>query len=66
MEDATNTRLGARILVENSIFSGTTKCTISTDAGHTVLKSSDLSDETNSALTGTLNSVPHTFVGSVG
>ncbi|RPB05127.1 pectin lyase-like protein [Choiromyces venosus 120613-1] len=63
MEGAVNTCLGAQILVENTVFSGITKCIISTDVGYAVLKNSDLGGGTNSAptSTGTLNSVPYTY-----
>lgn len=61
MEDAINTRLGAQILIENSVWSGIKKCVISSDAGFAVIRGSDLGGGTNSAATGSLTSVPYSY-----
>lgn len=61
MEDAVNTRLGAQLLIENSVWSGIKKCVISTDAGFAVIRGSDLGGGVNSAATGTLTSVPYSY-----
>lgn len=61
MEDAVNTRLGAQILIENSVWGGIKKCVISTDAGFAVIRGSDLGGGANSAATGTLTSVPYSY-----
>ncbi|RPB14148.1 pectate lyase a [Morchella conica CCBAS932] len=61
MEDAVNTRQGAQMLLENSVWSGITKCVISSDAGYAVLRGCDLGGGTNSAPTGTLTSVPYSY-----
>lgn len=61
MEDAVNTRQGAQMLIENSVWSGIKKCVISTDAGYAVLRGCDLGGGTNSAPTGTLTSVPYSY-----
>lgn len=60
MEDAINTRLGAQMLIEGTVWSGIKKCVIE-DGGYAVLRDCDLGGGTNAAPTGTLTSVPYTY-----
>jgi len=59
--DGINSRDGAQLLVENNVFSGVTDAIYSTDAGYVVARGNDLGIGTNTALTGTLTTVPYSY-----
>lgn len=61
VNDGVNTRQGAQVLVENNVFSGSSKPLYSTDAGYAVAKNNDFGGASNTALAGTLNSVPYSY-----
>jgi pectate lyase len=67
--DGINTRDGAQLLVENNVWTGTTKPLYSTDEGFAVARGNDFGGASNTAPTGTLTSVPYSYsltaVGSV-
>jgi len=67
--DGINTRDGAQLLVENNVWTGTTKPIYATDAGYAVARGNDFGGASNTAPTGTLTSVPYSYsltaVGSV-
>jgi pectate lyase len=60
-----NTRMGAQLLVESSVFeSSATKAIFSDDSdeiGYAVVSDVDLGGSTNTAETGTLKSVPYSY-----
>lgn len=59
--DGINTRDGAQLLVENNVFSGISKPLYSTDAGYAVAKGNDFGGGSNTALVGTISSVPYSY-----
>ncbi|KAF2752796.1 putative pectate lyase A [Pseudovirgaria hyperparasitica] len=61
VSDVINTRQGAQLLVESNVFTGSKKPLYSTDAGFAVSKDNDFGGESNTALAGTLNTVPYTY-----
>lgn len=65
MNTAINTRLGAQLLVESTVFENSGDKAIyfadSDTTGYAVVKDVDLGGSTNSAPTGTLTSVPYSY-----
>ncbi|KAF7118907.1 hypothetical protein CNMCM5793_008543 [Aspergillus hiratsukae] len=61
VSDGINTRDGAQVLVESNQFVGSSKPMYSTDAGYAVSKDNDFGGAENTALAGTLNSVPYEY-----
>ncbi|KAI1342975.1 pectate lyase a [Xylariaceae sp. FL0016] len=65
LDSGINTRMGAQLLVESSVFeSSATKAIFSDDSdetGYAVVNDVDLGDSTNSAPEGTLTSVPYSY-----
>ncbi|KAL6709613.1 hypothetical protein ACN47E_001041 [Coniothyrium glycines] len=61
VNDGINTRDGAQALVENNVFVGSKNPLYSTDAGYAVAKGNDFGEGNNTALAGTLNSVPYSY-----
>ncbi|KAJ5787889.1 Pectin lyase fold/virulence factor [Penicillium paradoxum] len=59
--DGVNTRKGAQLLVESNTFVGSKKPLYSTDSGYAVSKDNDFGDASNTALEGTLTSVPYSY-----
>jgi pectate lyase len=59
--DGINTRDAAQLLVENNVWTGTTKPLYSTDGGFAVARGNDFGGAANTAPTGTLTSVPYTY-----
>lgn len=59
--DGVNTRDGAQVLVESNVFSGVSKPLYSTDAGYAVANDNDFGGKSNTALAGTLKSVPYSY-----
>ncbi|KDR71150.1 hypothetical protein GALMADRAFT_271307 [Galerina marginata CBS 339.88] len=67
--DGINTRDGAQLLVENNVWTGTTKPLYSTDGGFAVARGNDFGGASNAAPTGSFTSAPYSYkltaVGSV-
>ncbi|TFK33684.1 pectate lyase B [Crucibulum laeve] len=67
--DGINTRVGAQLLVENNVWTGTTKPLYSTDGGYAVARGNDFGGASNTAPTGTFTQAPYSYsllaVGSV-
>ncbi|ORY61526.1 family 1 polysaccharide lyase [Pseudomassariella vexata] len=65
LETGVNTRMGAQLLIESSVFENcATKAIFSDDSdvtGYAVVNDVDLGGSTNSAPAGTLNSVPYSY-----
>jgi hypothetical protein len=61
VNDGINTRDGAQLLVQNNVFSDVDKPLYSTDEGYAVASGNDFGDGENTALTGTISSVPYTY-----
>ena len=61
VNDGINTRDGAQVLVESNTFSGCKKPLYSTDSGYAVANNNDFGDGSNTALAGTLTSVPYSY-----
>lgn len=61
VSDGINTRQGAQLLVENNVFVDSDKPLYSTDAGYAYASGNDFGDGKNTALTGTLKSVPYSY-----
>lgn len=59
VSDGINTRDGAQVLVQNNVFVGSSKPLYSTDEGYAVATGNDFGDAENTALEGTLTSVPY-------
>ncbi|KXG54461.1 Pectin lyase fold/virulence factor [Penicillium griseofulvum] len=59
--DGINTRKGAQLLVESNKFVGSKKPLYSTDDGYAVDNDNDFGDASNTALAGTLKSVPYSY-----
>ncbi|OBT83379.1 hypothetical protein VE02_08356 [Pseudogymnoascus sp. 03VT05] len=59
--DGINTRDGAQVLVESNVFSGSSKPLYSTDAGYAVASDNDFGSGSNTALAGTLKTVPYSY-----
>ncbi|KAJ5365506.1 Pectin lyase fold/virulence factor [Penicillium concentricum] len=59
--DGVNTRKGAQLLVESNKFVGSKKPLYSTDAGYAVANDNDFGGASNTALAGTLKSVPYSY-----
>lgn len=60
VSDSINTRQGAQLLVQNNVFSGSKKALYSTDSGYAVASGNDFGSGSNTALAGTLKTVPYT------
>lgn len=60
--DGINTRDEAQLLVQNNVFSGVGKPLYSTDGGYAVSSGNDFGGESDTAPTGTLTSVPYSYV----
>ena len=60
VSDGINTRQGAQLLVQNNVFSGSKKALYSTDSGYAVASGNEFGSGSNTALAGTLKSVPYT------
>ncbi|KAG5637906.1 hypothetical protein H0H81_002734 [Sphagnurus paluster] len=67
--DGINTRQGAQLLVENNVWTGTSKPLYSTDGGFAVARGNDFGGAANSAPVGTFTKAPYSYsllaVGSV-
>ncbi|KAF8164741.1 pectate lyase B [Crassisporium funariophilum] len=67
--DGINTRLGAQLLVENNVWTGTTKPLYETDGGFAVARGNDFGGASNTAPVGTFTTAPYAYsllaVGSV-
>jgi pectate lyase len=61
VNDGINTRDGAQLLVESNQFVNSKKPLYSTDAGYAVSNDNDFGGGANTALAGTLKSVPYTY-----
>lgn len=64
MSDGINTRVGAQLLVQNNVWSGTcSKALYSTDGGYAVASGNDFGScsSGNTATAGSLQSVPYSF-----
>lgn len=64
MSTGINTRMGAELLVESCVFSGVEKAIESADSdtvGYAVVNDVDLGSGTNTADSGSLNSVPYDY-----
>ncbi|KAG4444161.1 hypothetical protein IFR05_000390 [Cadophora sp. M221] len=60
--DGINTRLGAQVLVQSNVWAGTvSKPLYSTDDGYAVESGNDFGGKSNTALAGTLKTVPYSF-----
>ncbi|KAK0102750.1 hypothetical protein ONS95_006347 [Cadophora gregata] len=60
--DGINTRLGAQVLVQSNVWAGTvSKPLYSTDDGYAVESGNDFGGKSNTALAGTLKSVPYSY-----
>ncbi|KFY28183.1 hypothetical protein V493_03061 [Pseudogymnoascus sp. VKM F-4281 (FW-2241)] len=59
--DGINTRQGAEVLVESNVYAGIKKPLYSTDAGFAVENDNDFGEGENTALAGTLTSVPYEY-----
>jgi len=59
--DGVNTRDGAQVLVESNTFVGSSKALYSTDAGYAVSVDNDFGTSSNTALAGTLKTVPYSY-----
>jgi len=59
--DGVNTRDGAQVLVESTAWSGSSKPLYSTDAGYAVSVDNDFGGASNTALAGTLNTLPYSY-----
>ncbi|OQE42337.1 hypothetical protein PENCOP_c004G08199 [Penicillium coprophilum] len=59
--DGVNTRKGAQLLVESNKFVGSKKPLYSTDDGYAVANDNDFGGASNTALAGTLKSVPYSY-----
>lgn len=59
--DGINTRQGAQLLVQNNVFTNAKKPLYSTDAGYAVEQGNDFGGASNTALKGTLTSVPYSY-----
>ncbi|EJD06337.1 polysaccharide lyase family 1 protein [Fomitiporia mediterranea MF3/22] len=60
-DDGINTRDGAQLLVENSVWSGATKAIKSTDDGFAVSENNEFNGATDTAATGTFTDPPYDF-----
>lgn len=61
VSDGINTRDGAQVLVESNQFVGSSKALYSTDDGYAVEKDNDFGGAKNTALKGTLTTVPYSY-----
>ncbi|KAJ5033338.1 uncharacterized protein L3040_008456 [Drepanopeziza brunnea f. sp. 'multigermtubi'] len=61
VSDGINTRLGAQVLVEGNTFVGSSKPLYSTDAGYAVSVDNNFGSGANTALAGTLKTVPYSY-----
>jgi pectate lyase len=61
VSDGINTRQGAQVLVESNTFVSASKPLYSTDAGYAVSVDNDFGSASNTALEGTLTSVPYSY-----
>jgi pectate lyase len=59
--DGINTRDGAQLLVENNVWTGTNKPLYSTDAGYAVARGNDFGGANNTALVGSLTTMPYSY-----
>ncbi|KAJ7148541.1 pectate lyase [Mycena crocata] len=59
--DGINTRDGAQLLLENSVWSNATKAIKSTDGGFAVANGNDFGGATNTAPVGTFTKAPYTY-----
>jgi pectate lyase len=59
--DGINTRDGAQVLVENNVFVGGKNPLYSTDSGYAVATGNDFGSNSNTALAGTLTTVPYSY-----
>ncbi|RDB20235.1 putative pectate lyase A [Hypsizygus marmoreus] len=59
--DGINTRVGAQLLVENNVWTGTTKPLYATDGGFAVARGNDFGGASNTAPTGTFTSAPYSY-----
>jgi pectate lyase len=59
--DGINTRKGAQVLVESNAFVGSKKPLYSTDSGYAVSNDNDFGSGSNTALAGSLKSVPYSY-----
>lgn len=59
--DGVNTRKGAQLLVESNTFVGSKKPLYSTNDGYAVANGNDFGSGSNTALEGTLKSVPYSY-----
>lgn len=61
VSDGINTRDGAQVLVESNQFVGSSKALYSTDDGYAVERDNDFGGAKNTALQGTLTTVPYSY-----
>lgn len=61
VNDGINTRDGAQVLVQSNVFVGSDKPLYSTDSGYAVATDNDFGSGSNTALAGTLTSVPYSY-----
>jgi pectate lyase len=61
VSDGINTRDGAQVLVESNQFVGSSKALYSTDDGYAVSVDNDFGTSSNTALAGTLKTVPYSY-----
>ncbi|TFK33682.1 pectate lyase B [Crucibulum laeve] len=59
--DGINTRDGAQLLVENNVWTGTTKPVYSTDGGFAVVRGNDFGGAANTAPAGTFTQAPYSY-----
>ncbi|KAH9940792.1 pectate lyase [Epithele typhae] len=59
--DGINTRDGAQLLVQNNVWTGTSKPLYSTDGGYAVASGNDFGGASNSAPTGSFTSAPYSY-----
>jgi pectate lyase len=59
--DGINTRDGAQLLVENNVWTGTSKPLYSTDAGYAVARGNDFGGANNTVLVGSLTTMPYSY-----
>jgi pectate lyase len=59
--DGINTRDGAQLLVENNVWTGTTKPIYETDTGYAVARGNDFGGASNTAPVGTFSTAPYSY-----